>query len=86
MANLSSEKAEKLLSHPVTPVSSIHTECVNVNEKFISFLVSSKTRDTLVTFETSSFVIRFFQFFLRTKMDISKIERRIKLKNEPGFF
>jgi hypothetical protein len=61
-ANLSSEKTEKLLSHPDTPVSSIYTGCVNVNNKFVSFLVSSKTRATLMTFETSSFVIRFFQF------------------------
>jgi hypothetical protein len=32
-ANVSSEKTEKLLSRPDTPVSSIHMGCVDVNDK-----------------------------------------------------
>jgi hypothetical protein len=66
-ANLSPEKTEKLLSHPDTPVASIHMGCVDVNDKWFSFLVSPKTLDTLMTCATSTFLITFFQRYFTYK-------------------
>jgi hypothetical protein len=56
--------------------------CADVNEKY----VSSKARDMLMPCGTSTFAIIFFKCYFTSKMNISKIEQRIKLKNKSGVF
>jgi hypothetical protein len=58
---------EKFLSHSDTPVAIIHMGCLDVNDKYVYFLVSPKTLDTLMTCATSSFVITFSQCYFTYK-------------------
>jgi hypothetical protein len=71
---------EKLLSHLETPIASIQMGCVDVNDKCLSFLVSPKTRDTLMTCATSVFVGTFFLCYFRYKNSYIKNWTKNKIK------